>query len=134
VACLPAYSLVTSVKYVFSPFLDHDLFDFLSSLPAAFFVDHTFHSDTIRYAYPEYADLPFADTVPAPDHTAAFRGLARAVAVDALSRGRSGLLRRSFVLPRLARCLVDSSYAPAATWLGGISIYLLQLERAGDLG
>ena len=133
VACLSAYALQPSVKYVFSPFLDHDLFDFLSSLPAEFLVDQNFHTDTIRYAYPEYAHLPFAETTPGKDYAATYRHYAREVAVQLLSTRSSGLLRRAFVLPRLARCLVDANYSPSAKWLGTSSIYLMQLERVSAM-
>ena len=129
VACLSAYALQPSVEWVFSPFLDNDLFDFLSSLPAAFLLDHNFHTDTIRYAYPEYAHLPFAETKAGTKYAATYRKYAREVALELLVTRNSGLIRRDFVLPRLARCLIDSSYAPAADWLGTIAIYLMQLER-----
>jgi hypothetical protein len=134
VACLSAYALQPSVEWVFSPFLDNDLFDFLSSLPAAFLVDHNFHSDTIRSAYPEYAHLPFAETRPGTGYAATYRKYAREVAVELLITKHSGLIRRDFVLPRLTRCLIDSNYSPAAEWLGTIAIYLMQLERVRTMG
>ena len=129
VASLTAYALQPAVEWVFSPFLDNDLFDFLSSLPAAILMDHNFHTDTIRSAYPEYAHLPFAEAKPGTNYAATYRQYAREVAGELLFGGNSGLIRRDFVLPRLARCLIDASYSPAAEWLGTIAIYLMQLER-----
>ena len=114
VACLSAYALQPSVAWVFSPFLDNDLFDFLSSLPAAFLVDHNFHTDTIRYAFPEYAHLPFAETRAGTNYAAAYRKYARDVAIELLVTRNSGLIRRDFVLPRFMRCLIDSNYSPTA--------------------
>lgn len=129
VACLSAYALQPSVEWVFSPFLDNDLFDFLSSLPAAFLVDHNFHTDTIRYAYPEYAHFPFAETRRGTNYAATYRKYAREVAIELLVTRYSGLIQRNFVLPRLTRCLIDSNYSQAVEWLGPIAIYLMQLER-----
>ena len=56
---LSPYALFAGVPTVYSPYIDHALFDHLTSLPAEFFLDHTFHDDTIRRAYPRYAEIPF---------------------------------------------------------------------------
>jgi asparagine synthase (glutamine-hydrolysing) len=56
---LSPYALFADVPTVYSPYVDHPLFDHLASLPAELFLDHTFHDDTIRRAYPRYADIPF---------------------------------------------------------------------------
>jgi hypothetical protein len=129
VACLSAYALQPSVRYVFSPFLDNDLFDFLSSLPAELLVDHNFHTETIQYAYPEYARIPFAVTTPGTGYPATYQQYALEVAAELLFTRTPGLLRKRYVLPRLARCLIDLNYSTAAKWLGTLSIYLMQLER-----
>jgi asparagine synthase (glutamine-hydrolysing) len=130
VASLVGTTLQPRVKWVFSPYLDNDLFDFLSALPAELFVDHNFHTDTIRYAYPEYAHVPFSATSPATDYVGDYRRYAREVAAELLVGTTSRLLRKSGVLPRLARCLVDSAYVGSAVWLGDLSIFLTQLEEA----
>lgn len=44
---------------VFAPFLDNEVYDFLSSLPGEYFVDHTFHQESVSEYYPEYANLPY---------------------------------------------------------------------------
>jgi asparagine synthase (glutamine-hydrolysing) len=46
---------------VHTPFLDHDLYDLLASLPFPVLGDGRFHTETILRAYPRYAHLPFAD-------------------------------------------------------------------------
>ena len=43
-----------------TPYLDHDLIDFLASLPVDMYLDKTFHTETIRVMYPEYSDIPYA--------------------------------------------------------------------------
>src|SRR5207244_9022442 len=55
-----SYRILARVGEVFSPYLDHDVFDLLSGLPPEVFLDHTFHTEAIHRAYPRYAALPFA--------------------------------------------------------------------------
>jgi len=43
-----------------TPYLDHDLFEFLASFPADMYLDKMFHTETIRKMYPEYNDIPYA--------------------------------------------------------------------------
>jgi asparagine synthase (glutamine-hydrolysing) len=54
------------VAQVLCPYLDHDLYDFLASLPAELFLDRSFHADTIMQAYPRYAHVPFDNEVRTP--------------------------------------------------------------------
>lgn len=41
------------------PYLDHDVVDYLMSLPRAIFRGGSFHAETIRRAFPAYAHIPF---------------------------------------------------------------------------
>ena len=62
------YGILRNVSTVYTPYLDHEVFDLLSSLPPVIFEDHAFHDDAIARAYPEFADLPYA--VPKKDDRA----------------------------------------------------------------
>jgi asparagine synthase (glutamine-hydrolysing) len=58
-------SIIAPSVFAFSdnpaaPYLDADLWRFLSSLPARMLLDKSFHSDVIARAYPEFADIPYA--------------------------------------------------------------------------
>lgn len=44
---------------IFCPYLDHDVFDFLISLPAEVFLPPSFHAEAIQRAFPEHAGIPF---------------------------------------------------------------------------
>jgi len=57
---LSPYAVLRGVPTVYSPFMDHDVFDFLMSLPAEMVIDHLFHTRAIQRAFPEHADPPFA--------------------------------------------------------------------------
>ncbi|MFI9600045.1 asparagine synthetase B family protein [Streptomyces sp. NPDC052043] len=47
-----------------TPYLDHALFDHLSTVPAHFLAEGTFHDQALRTAFPEHADLGFASAIP----------------------------------------------------------------------
>jgi hypothetical protein len=55
-------AVFASADAVFCPYLDQDFVDFGLSLPFSVTRDQQLHNDAIRIAYPDYADLPFADT------------------------------------------------------------------------
>jgi len=124
------YRILARVGEVWSPYLDHEVFDLLSGLPAEVFLDHTFHTEAIHRAYPEHAAIPFAiKREQTTSDRAPLRIFARAVLLQSLRHGRSALYRRSYFIPRLLRCLVDPSYSDAINWLGPQILYALQLEE-----
>lgn len=125
------YRLLAPVAHVYSPYLDHDLFDHLSTLPARHFFDHTFHTETIHRAFPQYAHLPFAEksSISQPGGSY-YRRYARDVLEHLWRAGRQGWMRQSYFIPRLLRCLLDPRYTDSAEWLGSLALYYSQLETA----
>jgi asparagine synthetase B (glutamine-hydrolysing) len=126
------YRILVQAGEVFSPYLDHEVFDLLSGLRAEMFLDHTFHTEAIQRAYPQYAAVAFAakreQRILSSDR-APLRGFARDVLSRSLRHGRPALVRRSYFMPRLVRCLVDPSYSRTIDWLGRHVLYALQLEE-----
>lgn len=132
---LSPYGLMKDIPRVFSPYLDHDLFDFFYSLTPEPLADGEFHSETIRRTYPDYAGLPFEDKTAAPvdarAHDAQFiRDLARCM----LGRIRQPrpLIRGRYVLPRLLYSLFNRRYAEATAWMAPVILYLFQLETVAS--
>jgi len=126
---LGPYGLLRRRK-VYSPYLDHDLFDFLASLPAALMVPAGIHTDAILEAYPRYAGIPFEDWsgTPREDH-GHWRRMTRALAAVFSARPHSSLVRVPFLLPLLHRCALDAQWNRVA-WLRPLTaLYLLQLEE-----
>ncbi len=79
---LSPYVLLGGIETVYLPYLDPELFDFLTSLPVSVMIDGNFHTDTIARAYPEYAHLRYEDkTLPEQFGTVlqAFRDRLRAL-------------------------------------------------------
>jgi len=123
------YALLGATHDVYSPYLDNDLFDFLTSLPVGMFVDHTFHTETIHRAFPDVSHIPWGGAEkggkPYHRHYVNF-------ALDTLLylfRNRSkAWTRRSYAVSRLMRCLVDTSYSSQTHWIGAMAVFFAQLE------
>jgi len=131
VTSLSPMLLLREVGAVFTPYLDHDVYDLLASLPATVLLDHKFHSEAMRKAYPRAAHIPFAQKkLQAGQCYSFFLQLALELGRFGLSSTGTRLARRSFLLPRLARCVLDPGYGVNLSWLGDISTYLIHLERA----
>ena len=91
-----------------TPFLDHDVFDFLSSLPSSMFLDHTFHTEAIHRAHPDHAEVPFEDkTVPKRETSWHFRRLLLESAGYITRYGSGRFLNRKYLVPRLIRMASD---------------------------
>lgn len=127
---LSPYGLLSSLPTVFAPYLDCDLFDFLTALPARLLLDHQFHTDTILRAYPDYKHIPFESKSESHvDATTRRPQFARSVARHVLPRMPSGLMRNGFLVPHLAGILANAKYAAKSTWFVPLVLYLHQLER-----
>jgi len=128
---LGPYAILGSAHDVYSPYLDNDLFDFLTSLPARMLVDHKFHTETIHRAFPGVSHIPWtsAEKGGRPFHRR-HMNFARG-ALRYLLRNKSGAwTRRSYTVPRLIRCLLDPHYSSQVNWIGTIAVFLSQLEGA----
>jgi hypothetical protein len=128
-----SYRVLARAGAVFAPYIDHDVFDLLSSLPAEMFLDHGFHTEAIAKAYPKYTGIPYStrenrETV--PSHHPAVRRSAMELIVDGARHGRSPLVHRRYFLPRLVRCMVSREYSSSITWLGPLMRYLIHLDEA----
>ncbi len=135
VALIP-YGLLSGLSLVYSPYLDHDLFDFFTSLPWRSVADNQLRSETIRRAYPDFADLPFDDDPPvARPSEHALRRLNTRYARELLGlmikhrTPRPWLARRAPVLSLLAGAAASGTIATHYAWLFDRLVYLLQIEE-----
>jgi hypothetical protein len=74
---LGPYRMLCNNAVVHSPYVDAGVYDLLMGMPAATFVDHTFHTDAINLAFPQHRHLPYAGKT--PDGTLSWRQSARMV-------------------------------------------------------
>jgi asparagine synthase (glutamine-hydrolysing) len=118
-------------RLVWCPYLDSDLFDFLSSIPARVLLSdhyHQFHTDTILRAYPRFAHIPFARKGTIRRGAPSFeRSIVRDFMRFAISAGDSSLMRSSYAFPRLLGGLVSRRRGREIPDLAKVCIYLLQL-------
>lgn len=131
---LAPYRILGRRTEVLSPYLDHDLYDFLASLPAASLLDRELHSDTIRRGYPEYRDLRFEDKDAAPPRAPGelrrfARGLAAYAVRTSSMRLRVRLVRGGFVLARALWSTLDGDSPRFDRLAPVLAVYLMQLSR-----
>jgi asparagine synthase (glutamine-hydrolysing) len=115
---------------VVMPFIENDVFDFLSTLPAEMFLDHTFHTEMITQSFPRFAHIRFEDkSVPLVPRTRHFRQFSKEILQFAFTRRKRKLLRRSFFISRCLPGIINSQYSSVVADFGERSVLLLQLER-----
>ena len=78
------YGMLSGTYTVFAPYLDHDLFDFLASLPTSLIIDHTFHTEAIVW-----------DTRRGSRFDLRIRRFARSISVRSTRAWRAGSARKS---------------------------------------
>lgn len=128
---LAPYSLLKGISNVHAPYLDHALFDFLTTLPADMLMDRTFHSDAIARAYPAFAHIPYADKL-APrtdDRDTRARFLAE-VARRFLLRKPSSLMNNTIPRAKILAGLLSGGHIKP--WISPWIIYLDQIESIID--
>lgn len=125
---LAPHRLLTGIPRVYTPFLDHDLFDFMTTLPADMLMERTFHTDAIARAYPAFAHIPYANhkTAPPTDDREIKRRFLMEATRKFLLRRPSPLLNN--FIPRgklLAGLLSRGHFAPS---ISPLVIYLDQID------
>ncbi len=127
---LSPFRLLGNSNNIITPYMESSLWDFLMSLPAEFFLDHRFHSETIAFAYPDLADIPYEikSEAPTPDFEE-FQRFSRDIFSYSLTGKKRHLTRRSFIISRYLRAAVQKRYSRAFVDFGSQAIHLLQLER-----
>ena len=109
------------------PYLDHDVVDFLLSLPARVFLPPSFHADAINRAFPAYASIPFEQPVVRRDERYRQELLALFAELDGwLAREPSRLLDAEKVRAWMAAHLAGGR-TPAL--FSAHLIYALQFEQ-----
>ena len=136
---LVPYGLMKGIPTVYTPYLDHDLYDFLMGLPADVVTpdletwDKSFHTEAVARAFPQYADLPYENkSAPKLDrraHDGGFAADAGAFIARNLQRDPA-LVCRSYVLPRASCAAATRAFGRRRPWFAAPCLYLTQLEMA----
>ena len=125
------WSILGRDAHAFAPFLAAPVFDFLASLPVEYFLDYGFHTEAMAVSYPEYSKLPYEkkDTNSTRQNWADLADWSQKVMRYCVLGARGNSIRRSYLLPRLVKGLIDPNYGAHQLNLWTIPIYLEQLAR-----
>jgi asparagine synthase (glutamine-hydrolysing) len=132
VASIP-FAILHQVPLVHVPFLDHELFDFLSALDPSVVADNRLHDATIRRAYPDFADVPYEDKSVRAAFTPAEQGYyrqARRELLDYLRETPASALRvvsRRYLYTKAAADLLMRRVDPP--WYLRTALQAVELER-----
>lgn len=127
IAAVPYGLLATRRQKTLAPYLDRDLWKFLASLPAALLVDHQFHRDTVKRAYPEFAGIPFFEEKVKP--AGRIQRIKAARLVQYLVFSRAPDWKRILTALRAARAFFDAGDSHGLDWLLAAAVYCTQIER-----
>ena len=127
---LSPFRLLGDASKVITPFLDADVFDFLSALPGEMLVARRFHTDTISFAFPKYAQIPYEDkAAPRILDFNRFRAFSSDMFRYSATKRNRQLTNSLFFLSRHLRAFVEKKYSHAAVEFGEQATLVMQLER-----
>lgn len=136
VTSIPPTTLFSPHATVWCPYLDADVWDFLSSLEPELLESDaifSFHDDAIHRAYPKFADIPFSAKWGVKPRRRRYELRTVAEMITGTIGARHVPIRGTFLWPRLARGLIDSGYTTEAADLASIVAYLTALAEWGGL-
>lgn len=110
---LKASALLHKLPFAYCPYVDHELFDFLLSLPPSLYRDGTFHMTTIQRAYPAYAHIPFGKSGLRTSRWTEIQhygGFASAFTLHLARKSPASFLRQCYTMAQWVGCLVDPRY------------------------
>jgi asparagine synthetase B (glutamine-hydrolysing) len=119
-----------------TPYLDHDLVDFVLALPPSVKVDKELHTDAILRCYPEFSDIPFAGQLKSPlvESNAHYRRLLFEMLGYVLAYGTGRLVQRGQIMRRLfAFATSAGNVRMRMRWIAPFAaLYLTQVEALLD--
>jgi hypothetical protein len=125
---LAPFSLMRGLT-VHAPYLDRDVVDLLSGLPAALVMDRRLHTEAIAQAYPRMADIPYA--MAGAQRRGRWRQRRLAATLARLVITSRGLLNRGRLTAGIMATLVDGH--PERLWHTPLTVYLAQLGELASL-
>jgi asparagine synthase (glutamine-hydrolysing) len=138
---LVPYGMMKHVPTVYTPYLDHELYDFLMGMPATVMCpqlaagDKSFHTEAIHRAFPQHRDLPF-ENKQAPKLDAGPHNVRYAMEASRFilrhAHDQRRLVNRRFVLPRALYASRSATFGRSRPWFAGLCLYLTQLEMAAE--
>ncbi len=127
------FGMLNQRTQILAPYLNHDVFDLLIDLPFEYFRGRQFHSEAIDQFYPE---LPRFEYISSPtgsvteQRSRIWRFATRMATFSLQGEKRSPWVRRGFLLPRLAKAVVNCQFGTEVPVLFSRLLVMLHLENA----
>ncbi|MBL4603886.1 MAG: hypothetical protein JKY84_14165 [Emcibacteraceae bacterium] len=118
--------------HVFAPFLDPEVFEFLTSLPVEYFLDHNFHTKAISKFYPQYAHLPYENKDAPRKKVKTSEAITQSLKLlfyYLKNLGGGAKISFRFVIMRTIKGLLFPSYYNEENSMHYIPIYLTHIEK-----
>lgn len=138
VAALQPFSIARRAGVMaVTPYLDHDLSDFLAALPQEVRLNKAAHDASIHRSHPAIRDIPFAGDTPTPPHESDWHY--RSLLLESLAylgtHGTGSFVQRGSILRRLAGLGVSrGNLRKRMRWIAPFTaIYLTQIETLIDI-
>lgn len=129
-------AIMNEIPTVHCPYLDRDVYEFLTSVEPAYFLDNRLHDEAICRAYPRHADLPYEDATKKPTYQRgdfgyfkqALQAFSGYLLADRLRLSKT--IRKDYLFPRIGYDLL--THHKQMPWYLIGSVYCLELERLAD--
>jgi hypothetical protein len=132
---LSGWKLLGERTPILAPFLDEDLYRFLTSLPAEYSIGKGFHERTIAKRYPDFANMAYADGSRGPIRRTLLGNAAQSAEIAGyfLRRQPGGsMYRSSYLAPRLLKGLLSPKFLGEFLGMYRLPVYLDELLRVRE--
>lgn len=127
-----SWRILSKNTHVFAPFLDHGVYTFLSSLPAEYFLDHTFHQRAMEKRYPEHAHIPYEKKISRPkkgSFVSRFFQVSELLLYFLRSCSRQSIFHPTFLYSRMLKGLLSAEYYYRTRSMYRLPIFLFELSK-----
>ena len=116
-----------------TPYMDHDVVNFLASLPEDMYMDKAFHTETIHRMHPAFREIPFAGAdTPLIEKNWHYRRLLLEIGAYLFLNGKNQLVEKEQTVRRLLALALKTgvNVRQRARWIAPYTVlYLTQLEN-----
>lgn len=126
------FGMLNRQTQILAPYLGHGIFDLLINLPFEYFRGRMFHSEAIDQFYPELPQLEYisspAGFVP-EQRSRIWRFAGRLGSMAMSGKASQSCIRKSFLMPRLAKAMLNRSFGTEIPVLFSRLLVMLHLEE-----
>ena len=126
------FGMLNRQTHILAPYLSHSIFDLLINLPFEYFRGRMFHSEAIDQFYPE---LPRGEYISSPTgfvpekRSRIWKFAGRLGSMALSGKASTSCIRRSFLMPRLAKAILNRNFGTEVPVLFSRLLVMLHLEQ-----